>query len=297
MAVMGMVMGGHVRVGLEDNIYYSKGVLAKTNAELVENYPGFAQGISGLELGQLIHQQATKYGLNTIIAEATGIELKGEKKVVRTTKGNFTAKVVIIASGSERRKLGLPVEEKFTGRGVSYCATCDGPFYKDKNIMVVGGGNAAVEEALFLTRYAKKVSLVHRRDELRADRILAEQARHHPKIYFFWHSIVEKIIGDQSVSAVVLKDLVSAKNLTVPADGIFIYVGNEPNSALVRPLVKLDNKGYIRTDEQLRTSVPGIMAAGDVRAKSLRQIITAAADGAIAATAAREYLTSLSRGV
>ena len=202
----------------------------------------------------------------------------------------YTSKALIIATGTEAAKLGVPGEDEFRGRGVSYCATCDGPFYKDKNIMVVGGGNAAIEEALFLTRYAKKISIVHRRDELRADKILAERAIANPKIYFFWHALVEKINGQQKVEEVVLKDRQSKKNSNVPIDGIFVYIGSKPNSEIVKEVVKRDKNGFIKTDENMQTSVPGIFAAGDVRVKSLRQVVTAAADGAIAAESARKFI-------
>ncbi|MGB9613157.1 MAG: NAD(P)/FAD-dependent oxidoreductase, partial [Candidatus Margulisiibacteriota bacterium] len=169
-------------------------------------------------------------------------------------------------------------------------ATCDGAFYQGKNVMVIGGGNSAVEEALFLTRYAKKVSIVHRRDQLRADKILSEKALTHPQIYFFWHSVVEEIKGEKTVHEVVLKDLATNKKLMVPTDGVFIYIGSKPNSELVKGLVRRDEKGYILTDENMKTSSPRIFAAGDVRAKPLRQIVTAVSDGAIAAEAARQVI-------
>ena len=197
---------------------------------------------------------------------------------------------MVIATGTEKLKLNIPGEEKFIGRGVSYCATCDGAFYQNKNVMVVGGGNAAIEEALFLTRYANKVSIVHRRDALRADRILADRAQSHPKIYFYWHSVLEEIKGDKFVTEAAIKDLVSGKTIKIPIDGVFIYIGGKPNSEPVKNLVKLDEKGYIQTDDLMRTSAPGILAAGDVRVKLLRQVVTAVSDGAIAAETAREFI-------
>lgn len=268
------------------------GGLAST-ADQIENYPGFPDGISGLDLCQKMTEQAQKLGLKVIWGNA----VKVKPSEVHVDGKIFKTKAIIIATGSEPSKLGIPGEDEFRGKGVSYCATCDGPFYRDKNVMVVGGGNSAVEEALFLTRYAKKVSIVHRRDELRADKILAERARNHPQIYFFLHSAPEKIIGDKMVSEVVLKDLLAGKTMRVPVQGIFVYIGSNPNTGFLKGIIKLDEKGFILTDEKMTTSVPGIFAAGDARAKSLRQVVTAVSDGATAANSAREYLTSLSGGV
>lgn len=261
-----------------------------STAFLIENYPGFPEGISGMDLTQKMAEQAKKYGLS--IAWGNALLLKHDKSrcEVQVDGKTYPARAVIIATGTETRKLGVPGEEKFIGRGVSYCATCDGAFYQGKNILVVGGGNAAIEEALFLTRYASKVSIVHRRDALRADKILAEKAMNHPKIYFFWHSSVEEIKGDAFVSSVELKDLLSGKKLNVPADGVFVYVGSTPNSSLAKNSVKLDREGFVITDAGMQTSVPGIFAAGDVRSKTLRQVVTAAADGALAAAAAGAWL-------
>ncbi|MBN2057883.1 MAG: thioredoxin-disulfide reductase [Candidatus Saganbacteria bacterium] len=261
-----------------------------TTTFFIENYPGFPEGISGMDLGNRMQDQVRRLGLDIVWGNATSLENKKDHREITVDNKIFNAKSVIIATGTEAARLGVPGEEDLRGRGVSYCATCDGPFYKDKNIMVVGGGNSAIEEALFLTRYAKKISVVHRRDELRADKILGERALADPKIYFFWHSVVEAIKGDKTVSEVVLKDKNSNKKLKVPVDGVFIYIGSKPNSELVKGAVKLDKNGFIVTDNEMKTSIPGIFAAGDVRAKSLRQIVTAAADGAIAAEAARKSI-------
>jgi thioredoxin reductase (NADPH) len=256
----------------------------------IENYPGFPEGVSGLDLSQKMAEQVTRLGVPIIYGQALKLKnLKNEKRLLVDSR-TISAKAVILASGTLPSRLGIPGEKEFVGRGVSYCATCDGPFYQDKHIMVIGGGNAAVEEALFLTRYGSKVSIVHRRDELRADRIVAERAKEHPKIYFFWHSVLEEIRGEQKVQAAVLQDLLSGKKLNIPVEGIFIYVGTRPQSELVKGLVKTDKQGYILTDEKLSTSAAGIFAAGDIRVKTLRQVVTAAADGAIAANSAREYL-------
>ena len=261
------------------------------DAELVENYPGFAQGISGLELGQAIHQQATKYGLNTIIAEVTAIELKGKKKVVKTTKGNFTAKAVIIASGSERRKLGLPGEEKLTGRGISYCATCDGPFFKEKPVAVVGGGNAAVSEALHLVKFASRVIIIHRRDQLRASPILEERARAEPKIEFLWNTVVEGIEGEDVVKRLSLRQAITGKKSTLDVAGVFIAIGLKPNTDFLKGVLPLDSAGYIITNDKMETKIPGIFAAGDLRQNSARQAITSAGDGATAAIFAEKFIS------
>ncbi|NQT28985.1 MAG: thioredoxin-disulfide reductase [Candidatus Saganbacteria bacterium] len=256
----------------------------------IENYTGFPEGISGMELCQRIEKQVRRLGLDIVWGNTTSVKKKkGQSEVVVDNK-TLVSKAVIIASGSEAAKLGIAGEDEFRGRGVSYCATCDGPFYKDKNVMVVGGGNSAIEEALFLARYAKKISVVHRRDELRADKILAERALANPKIYFFWHALVSQVLGEDKVREVMLEDVQTRKKLKVPIDGIFIYIGSKPNSEMVKSLVKLDKKGFIITDDNMNTSTSGIFAAGDVRKKSLRQVVTAAADGAIAAESARKYI-------
>ena len=259
-------------------------------AELVENFPGFPEGINGTELGQLMHQQATKYGLKTIIAEATGIELREEQKVIKTTEGNFITKAVIIASGSERRKLGIPGEAKFTGKGVSYCATCDAAFFRDRPVAVVGGGNAAITEALHLTKFASKVTVIHRRDRLRASAIIQEKAFAEPKINFLWNSTVEEIEGENSVRRVKLRQVKTGEKSTLEVAGIFMSIGLKPNTDFLKDLLALDEGGYIITTNRMETNIPGIFAAGDIRQNSARQAITAAGDGATAAIYAEEFL-------
>lgn len=262
-----------------------------SNAYFIENYPGFPDGISGQELGRKMTEQANKLGPQVIWGNAVKLKTSDKQQFeVQVDGQTIKGKAVIIATGSENQKLAVPGEEEFRGRGVSYCATCDGAFYKNKNIMVAGGGNSAIEEALFLTRFAAKVSVVHRRDELRADKLLAERATGHPKIYFFWHSAIEEIKGEKFVKEAILKDLTTGKKLIVPVDGIFVYIGSKPGSDLVKDLVKLDEQGYIITDDKMKTSTEGIFAAGDVRQKNLRQIVTAVADGAVAAESAREFI-------
>lgn len=262
-----------------------------TNAELVENYPGFPEGISGIELGQLMHQQATKYGLETLQAEATGLELQGEKRVVITSKGKFTARAVIIASGSERRKLGIPGEEELIGKGVSYCATCDGPFFRDSTVAVVGGGNAAITEALHLVKFASMVKVIHRRSELRATPILQEKALAESKIEFLWNTAVEGIEGKDKVKQLSLVNVVSGKKSTLDAAGVFVAIGLKPNTDYLKGILPLDSAGYIVANEKMETQIPGVFAAGDVRLNSARQSITAAGDGATAATFVQKFLS------
>jgi len=275
------------------SLLIEKGVVGGlvADAELVENYPGFPEGISGVELGQLMHQQATKYGLETLLAEATGLELHGEKKVVVTTKGKFTAKAVIIASGSERRKLGIPGEVEFTGKGVSYCATCDGPFFKGQPVAVVGGGNAAITEALHLVKFASRVKVIHRRNELRATRILEERALAEPKIEFLWNTTVEEIEGKDKVKRLSLRNVITGEKSTLDVAGVFVSVGLRPNTAFVKGSIPVDDAGYIATNEKMETEIPGIFAAGDVRRNSAQQSITAAGDGATAAIYAEKFVS------
>jgi thioredoxin reductase (NADPH) len=265
------------------------GLIAES--ELVDNYPGFPEGISGFELGQSIHQQATKYGLKTIIAEATGVELQEKQKVVKTTKGDFVAKAVIIASGSERHKLGIPGEEKFTGKGVSYCATCDAAFFREVPVAVVGGGDAAITEALHLAKFASKVIVIHRRDRLRAVRVLQEKAFSEPKIQFVWNAIVDEIEGEDLVKRIKLRDVKTGEESVLNLAGIFISIGLIPSTDYVKGILSLDNDGHIITNDRMETEIPGIFAAGDIRHDSARQAITAAGDGATAAIYAQKFLS------
>jgi len=267
------------------------GGMASTTFQ-IDNYPGFPEGVSGMELSNRLQEQVKRLGLEVVWSSAITVKKEKETFSVVLDSKVLTSKAVIVGTGTESAKLNIPGEAELRGKGVSYCATCDGPFYKDKNIMVIGGGNSAIEEALFLTRYARKISIVHRRDKLRADKILAERAMNDPKIYFFWHCTVEAIKGEQKVSEVLLNDLKNNKKINVPIDGLFVYIGSKPNSDLVKDLVKLDKNGYIQTDEEMATSCKGIFAIGDVRVKTLRQIVTACADGAIAAESARKFIES-----
>jgi len=278
------------RAGL-NSLLIERGVVGGqiVNATMVENYPGFPQGISGAELGALMHKQAVKYGLEIVAAEVTGIAPK-QLYSISTTEGDFEAKVVIIASGSEYRKLGAPGEEKLTGHGVSYCATCDGFFFRDKEVAVVGGGDTAITDALELTRHVKKVYVIHRRDELRAGQVLQQRAFDEPKLEFVWSTMVEKLVGDKMLEEIKLRNVKTGKFSKLKVGGIFVAVGLTPNSHSFVNVVDLDDTGYIVTDETMATSAPGIFAAGDIRKHSPRQIGAAVGDGITAAISAFKYV-------
>jgi len=260
--------------------------------ERIENFPGFPEGIGGFELGELMHQQAEKYGLKIISAEATGLELREDgRKVVKTTEGDFATMAVIVAGANRRQKLGVPGEEEFIGRGISFCATCDGPLFQDQPVAVVGGGNAAITEALHLVKFATKVYVIHRRDELRATGILKERAFAEPKIEFLWDTTVEKVEGDALVKSLKLNQVKTGEKSTLEVGGVFVVIGFQPDTGYLKGIVPLDPVGHIITNEKMETGVPGIYAAGDIRHSSIRQAIAAAGDGAIAAVYAERYLT------
>jgi len=259
------------------------------NAALVENYPGFPEGISGLELGLLMHQQAVRYGLEVVTAEVTGLA-QGHLYSVSTTEGSFEAAAIIIAAGSEYRKLRVIGEERLSGRGVSYCATCDGFLFRDREVAVVGGGDTAITDALELTRHAKKVYVIHRRDQLRAGQVLQQQAFAQPRLEFIWSTVVEEILGEEVLKGLRLRNVKTHDFSTLEVAGVFVAVGLTPNSECFSSTVKLDDAGYIITDETMATSAPGIFAAGDIRKNSARQIAAAVGDGATAAMSAFKYL-------
>ena len=262
-----------------------------TEAGQIENYPGFPEGISGLELGQLMHQQATKYGLKTVMAEAIGIELQGGQKIVKTAEDDFSTRAVIIASGSERHKLGVPGEKEFTGKGVSYCATCDGALFIELPVAVVGGGNAAITEALHLSKFASRVVVIHRRHKLRATPILQERAFAEPKIEFLWDSVVEEIEGDDLVKSIKLRQVKTGQKSALDVAGVFVSIGFKPNTDYLKGILSLDDTGAIITNDKMETEIPGIFAAGDIRHNSARQVITAAGDGTTAAIYAERFIT------
>jgi thioredoxin reductase (NADPH) len=260
-------------------------------AERIENYPGFPDGISGRELIERFVQQATKFGLEIQqFTKVDKIELAGEKKVVTAGEKKFSASALIIASGAQANKLGIPGEEEFTGKGVSYCATCDGAFFKDKDVAVLGGGDTALEDALYLSRLARKVYVIHRRDQLRAQKVLQDRAMHNATIEIIWNTIPKEIKGEGMEKTLLLENVKDGTAKQLAVSGVFIAVGQSPNTDFVLGVVELDDKGYIITDHDCATSVAGIFAAGDVRQKGLRQISTAVGDGALVVAAIERYI-------
>jgi thioredoxin reductase (NADPH) len=260
-------------------------------ADHVDNYPGFPEGISGFDLTARMHEQALKYGLNELSAEVIAIEPKGKHNfIVKTSDGEYLARAVIIAGGSDKQRMGIPGEKEFGGRGVSYCATCDAAFYRDKIVAVVGGGNSALYEALHLTKFASKVYIIHRRDQLRATAVVQERAKAEPKIEFILSSIVEAVEGGDFVEKLKLKNVATEETSELKLDGVFIAIGINPNTGYLKELLELDAAGTIIVNDRMETSVPGIMAAGDIRHNSIRQTVAAAGDGAVAALSAKRWV-------
>jgi thioredoxin reductase (NADPH) len=259
--------------------------------DFIENYPGFPDGINGIDLMQKMEAQSERFGLQVENGDVAQIRLASDNwKFVSTGDVEYQTKTVIIATGAEPKKLGIPGENEFRGKGISYCATCDGPFFKEKDIAVIGGGDSALEEGLYLTRFAKSVRIIHRRDRLRATKLIQERAFVEPKIKFILDSIPTEIIGSSALEAIRIKNVKSNESMLIPISGLFIYVGLIPKTDMVKNLITLDNFGYIIADMNMTTSVPGIYAAGDVRKTSLRQIATAVGDGALAAYSAEKYI-------
>ena len=260
--------------------------------EWVENYPGFEDGISGAELAQKMEKQATKFGLEIVQGSVINVSVDNNiKKVVLEDEKQYEAKSVIIATGSNPRPLKIEGEDEFRGRGVSYCATCDGAFFKDSKLAVIGGGDSAVEEGLFLTKFAETVYIVHRRDELRAAKVVQERAFENPKIKLVWDSVPEKIEGDGTgVNAVHIKNVKTGEKSVLDVQGIFIYIGYNPNTDFLKEIIKLDESNYVLANDDMFTSEQGIFVAGDVRKKLLKQIATAVGDGATAAISAEKYI-------
>ena len=268
------------------------GGLAATT-EAVENYPGFPEAINGYELVSRMEAQARKFGLEIISKGITGISAEGDLFIVRTASAEYRAYAVIIASGSAARNIGTANEDRFRGRGVSYCATCDAPFFRDKDVVVVGGGDTAVEEALYLTKFVSRIYLVHRRDKLRATPIIQKRALANPKIQFCWNSVVEEISGTERLEGVKIKNTVTGEITALAAQGIFVFIGWIPNTAFLKGFVELDQSGYILADSEMRTSRKGVYACGDVVKKNLRQIVNACGEGATAAFNAQHYVEEL----
>jgi thioredoxin reductase (NADPH) len=261
-----------------------------TTTEIIENYPGFPQGITGDELSRQMEEQAKRFGLEIISQEAIEVSLEGELKVLQANGTTYRCKTLIICTGNEWRKLGVPGEKEFAGRGVSYCATCDGAFFRDSQIVVVGGGDSALTEALYLTKFVKELTLIHRRGALRGTKIYQERVFANPKIKLLWNSVVQEIKGDSVVQSVLVKNVKTGEVTELNTEGVFLFVGLSPRTQFLKGLVNLDAAGYVITDENCETSVKGIFAAGDCRKKLLRQVATAVGDGATAAFAAEKYL-------
>ena len=267
---------------------------ALMNTTEVENYPGFIEGVMGPELMNQMQEQAERFGTEVRYEDVTALELEGNVKRITTSEGAYEARSVIISTGSEYRHLGIDGEERLSGHGVSYCATCDGFFFKDQDIVVVGGGDSAMEEATFLTRFARSVTVVHRRDELRASAVMAKRAQEDPKISFAWNSRVVELHGEDSLTAVTLEDTVTGERRRLEASGLFVAIGQVPRSELVTDVLDLDEAGYIKVEApSQRTRIPGVFACGDVADPTYQQAITAAGSGCRAALDAEHYLTTL----
>ena len=299
-----VILGGGP-AGLSAGIYASRGAVSTaiidtsmlggqpSNYLELENYPGFPI-IGGYDLMEKFEEHADKFGVQKFpMQEIVSVDLKSNPKVIQTTEAEFKAKTVIIACGAQPMKLGVPGEAEFVGRGVRYCAVCDGAFYKNKVVAVVGGGNAAVEEAMYLTKFADKVYVIHRRNELRADKIVQERAFKNEKIEFIWDSVVKEIRGEDLVNTAVLENVKTKELSNLKVDGVFPYIGMTPNIEGIAGQVEQDANGFIIVDETMKTSLDGVFAVGDVRKTPLRQVITAAADGAVGAVYAVKYLESI----
>ncbi len=296
-----IILGGGP-AGLTAGIYTSRARLSTllvehaliggqmATTEQIENYPGFPLGIGGDELSRQMEEQARRFGADIVNREIVDVQIKEELKEIKTAEATYVCKALIVCTGAEYRKLGIPGEKEFRGRGVSYCATCDGAFFRDSKVVVVGGGDSALTEAIFLTKFAKELTIIHRRDALRATKIYQERAFANSKIKFLWESVVHEIKGDQIVKSILVRNVRSGKLTEFETEGVFLFVGLEPRTEFLRGRLQLDEGGYIITDENCETSVKGVLAAGDCRKKTLRQIATAVGDGATAAFAAERYL-------
>ena len=260
------------------------------NTDIVENYPGFPEGIDGPTLGQHFLKQTERFDAEIVLDIVTEVDFSNKPFTIRTHSKTYQAQMVVVATGAVPRRLGVPGEDKFFGRGVSACATCDGFFYRDKRVVVVGGGDSAVAEGLFLTRFAREVIIVHRRDELRATKIYQEQALAHPKIRLVWDTVLEEVLGEQTVNGVRVRNVKTGETSTIKTDGVFIYVGMVPTTELFTGQLDMDDWGYIVADRRQQTNVPGVFVAGDVQDPLYRQVVIAAGTGAVAAMEAEKFL-------
>jgi thioredoxin reductase (NADPH) len=270
------------------------GQVSLTNT--IENYPGFPEGVGGQELVDLFQNQAERFGASVEYDTATEVDLSERPFKIKTYNSEYIADALIISTGAQPNHLNVPGEKEFTGRGVSYCATCDGWFFKDKNVVVVGGGDSAIEESLFLTRYAKTINIIHRRDSLRAGVILQQRAFNHPKIQFTWDSIITEIAGEGKVEKVYIQNIKTGETNEIPTDGVFIFIGHKPSTQLFAESIDLDENGYIQTGLSLSTNVPGVFVSGEAGDPTYRQVITSAGMGAAAAMQAIRFLESQEEG-
>ena len=299
MVIIGGGPGGYTaalyatRAGL-DTILLEKlsagGQMALTNQ--IDNYPGFEDGIDGFTLAEKMQQQAERFGVKTEYAEVNSLELNAQPKVIHTSEGTFYGKTVVLATGANPRELELPEERELVGRGVAYCASCDGMFFRGKTVAVIGGGNTAAADALLLSRVAKKVILVHRRDTLRATKVYHEPLLRAENVEFRWNSVVTQLLHEEKLTGIRLKDVISGEESDVSCDGVFVSIGRKPATELAKDQLTLDASGYVVADETTQTNIPGVYAVGDVRTKLLRQVVTAVSDGAMAVHMAEEYLAT-----
>lgn len=260
----------------------------------VDNYPGFPEGVGGSELVQLFQKQAERFGTSIEYDTATEVSLSERPFRVKTYNTTYLADAIIISTGATSKHLNVPGESELTGKGVSYCATCDGWFFKEKDVVVVGGGDSAIEEGLFLTRYAKSVTIIHRRDELRAGPVLQKKANENPKMHFIWNSVVTEVKGDDSVKSIRLKNVLNDEESELPIDGVFVFIGHNPNTEIFKGQIELDDNGYIIIDDWMRTNIYGVFAAGEAADSHFRQVITSAGMGAAAGMQANHFLEEMS---
>jgi len=258
----------------------------------IENYPGFPDGVGGAELGELFQKQAERFGARFEFDNVTEVNFSESPYIVKTYGNEYKAETIVISTGASPNYLGVPGEKELTGKGVSYCGTCDGWFFKDKDIVVVGGGDSALEEGIFLTRFAKSVTIIHRRDQLRAGKILQTRAFNNPKIKFIWDSVVENINGTSAVESVLIKNVNTGVESTFPTDGVFVFIGHTPSTDLFKGQLAMDGNGYLQVDSKMQTVIPGVYAAGEVMDSSFKQVVTSAGWGAAAAIQATKYLES-----
>ncbi|MGE0227911.1 MAG: thioredoxin-disulfide reductase [Dehalococcoidia bacterium] len=290
----GLAAGLYAARALRRTVLWERGVVGGQIAttSTVENYPGFPEGVNGLDLALAMRQQGERFGMETRYEAVTALRTVDDGFVLSTDGGPVHARSVIVTAGAEPTRLGVPGEEELTGRGVSYCATCDAAFFRDVPVAIVGGGDAALDEALFTTRYASKVHVIHRRDELRASKVLQERAFRSPRIEFTWNTVVERVNGDSAVESLVLRNVQTHESHELPVAAMFVFIGQRPSSELLEGLTRRDAGGHVVVNEWMETDVPGLFAAGDLRGQSARQLVTAAGDGVTAAIRAEHYLSA-----